>query len=140
MAADNLFELEIITPDRVFYNGKAQMLELNTVSGQIGIYKNHIPLTTVLEPGIAVITEKNGKKEAALHTGFVEILGDRITVLAEVAEWPDEIDLHRAEEARVRAERRLATNDSNMNLTRAELALHRALVRLELADHVGDKK
>lgn len=140
MAADNLFELEIITPDRVFYSGMAKMLELNTVEGEIGIYKNHIPLTTVIEPGIATITEEDGKREAAIHTGFMEILGDKVTIMAEIAEWPDEIDIRRAEEAKVRAERRLVTNDANMNLTRAEMALHKALVRIELADHAGDKK
>ena len=137
MAADNLFDLKIITPDRVFYSGKASFLELNTVEGEIGIYKNHIPMTTVLEPGIAKITEEGGnKKEAALHTGFMEILGDRITILAEIAEWPDEIDRYRAQEAKIRAERRLQNDKSNINITRAELALHKALVRIELADHV----
>ena len=129
MAADNLFDLKIITPDRVFYSGKASFLELNTVEGEIGIYKNHIPMTTVLEPGIATITEEGGnKKEAALHTGFMEILGDRITILAEIAEWPDEIDRNRAQEAKIRAERRLQNDKSNINITRAELALHKALV------------
>ena len=137
MAADNLFDLKIITPDRVFYSGKASFLELNTVEGEIGIYKNHIPMTSVLEPGIATITEEGGnKKEAALHTGFMEILGDRITILAEIAEWPDEIDRNRAQEAKIRAERRLQNDKSNINITRAELALHKALVRIELADHV----
>ena len=137
MAADNLFDLKIITPDRVFYSGKASFLELNTVEGGIGIYKNHIPMTTVLEPGIATITEEGGnKKEAALHTGFMEILGDRITILAEIAECPDEIDRNRAQEAKIRAERRLQNDKSNINITRAELALHKALVRIELADHV----
>ena len=137
MAADNLFDLKIITPARVFYSGKASFLELNTVEGEIGIYKNHIPMTTVLEPGIATITEEGGnKKEAALHTGFMEILGDRITILAEIAEWPDEIDRNRAQEAKIRAERRLQNDKSNINITRAELALHKALVRIELADHV----
>lgn len=137
MAADNLFDLKIITPDRVFYSGKASFLELNTVEGEIGIYKNHIPMTTVLEPGIATITEEGGnKKEAALHTGFMEILGDRITILAEIAEWPDEIDRNRAQEAKIRAERRLQNDKSNINITRAELALHKALVCIELADHV----
>ena len=140
MAADNLFDLKIITPDRVFYSGKASFLELNTVEGEIGIYKNHIPMTTVLEPGIATITEEGGnKKEAALHTGFMEILGDRITILAEIAEWPDEIDRNRAQEAKIRAERRLQNDKSNINITRAELALHKALVRIELADHVTKK-
>ena len=133
MAADNLFDLKIITPDRVFYSGKASFLELNTVEGGIGIYKNHIPMTTVLEPGIATITEEGGnKKEAALHTGFMEILGDRITILAEIAEWPDEIDFARAEEARSRAERRLASHEADLDAARAEAALKRAMVRLKL--------
>ena len=137
MAADNLFDLKIITTDRAFYSGKASFLELNTVEGEIGIYKNHIPMTTVLEPGIATITEEGGnKKEAALHTGFMETVGDRITILAEIAEWPDEIDRNRAQEAKIRAERRLQNDKSNINITRAELALHKALVRIELADHV----
>lgn len=138
MAADNLFDLKIITPDRVFYSGKASFLELNTVEGEIGIYKNHIPMTTVLEPGIATITEEGGnKKEAALHTGFMEILGDRITILAEIAEWPDEIDRNRAQEAKIRAERRLQNDKSNINITRAELAAaSRHWFVIELADHV----
>ena len=136
MAADNLFDLKIITPDRVFYSGKASFLELNTVEGEIGINKNHIPMPTDLEPGIATITEEGGKnKEAALHTGFMEILGDRITILAEIAEWPDEIDRNRAQEAKIRAELRLQNDKSNINITRAELALHKALARIELADH-----
>ena len=66
----------------------------------------------------------------------MEILGDRITILAEIAEWPDEIDRNRAQEAKIRAERRLQNHKTNINITRAELALHKALVRIELADHV----
>ena len=138
MAADNLFDLKIITPDRVFYSGKASFLELNTVEGGIGIYKNHIPMTTVLEPGIATITEEGGnKKEAALHTGFMEILGDRITILAEIAEWPDEIDVHRAEEAKLRAERRIGSGEKQVDMVRAELALKKALTRINLVSTLG---
>ena len=133
MAADNLFDLKIITPDRVFYSGKASFLELNTVEGGIGIYKNHIPMTTDLEPGIATITEEGGnKKEAALHTGFMEILGDRITILAEIAEWPDEIDEKRAEAAKERAEARIAAKAADTDMLRAEFALRKALVRIEV--------
>ena len=117
MAADNLFDLKIITPDRVFYSGKASFLELNTVEGEIGIYKNHIPMTTVLEPGIATITEEGGnKKEAALHTGFMEILGDRITILAEIAEWPDEIDVARAEAAKERARKQRSVQNAGCRM------------------------
>ncbi|MDY3918671.1 MAG: ATP synthase F1 subunit epsilon [Candidatus Limivivens sp.] len=139
MADDKFFDLKIITPDRIFYEGKASMLELNTSEGQIGIYKKHIPLTTIIEPGIAVITGADTRKEAALHAGFMEITQEKVTILAEVAEWPEEIDRNRAEEARIRAERRMQMKDPNINLARAEVALRKALIRLELADHVGGK-
>ena len=70
----------------------------------------------------------------------MEILPEKVTILAEEAEWPDEIDLNRAQEAKVRAERRIQTNDPNINLARAQIALRKALVRIELADHVSDQR
>jgi F-type H+-transporting ATPase subunit epsilon len=76
--------------------------------------------------------EVEGVKKAALYSGFVEILKDKVTVLAEVAEWPEEIDINRAMEAKIRAERRLKGNDNGMDEMRAELSLRRALTRLEL--------
>lgn len=100
MADDSrFFDLEIITPDRVFWSGKASMLEMNTTEGQVGIYKKHIPMTMILQPGIVKLHLENEIKEAAIHAGFVEILPDKISMMAEVAEWPDEIDLNRAKEA-----------------------------------------
>ena len=79
------------------------------------------------------IIEANGEtKEAALHSGFAEVLGDSITMLAESVEWPDEIDIRRAEEARVRAERRIKDDSQDMN--RAELALKRSVVRMQLGN------
>ena len=93
--ADNIFDIEIITPDRVFYKGETDFLEFNTQNGEIGVYKNHIPLTTVLAPGIVTIHNGDEEKIAAIHSGFAEILGDKVTFLAELAEWPDEIDIDR---------------------------------------------
>jgi len=132
MAEDMYFTLKIIAPDRIFYEGNVRFLELATTEGEIGIYKNHIPMTNILKPGVVTIHEENEVKKAALHAGFIEILQDSITILAEVVEWPHEIDTNRAEEARIRAERRLKSQDSNLNLARAEFALRRALTRLEL--------
>ena len=128
--ADNSFEVRIITPTRVFYEGTAEMIEFNTVEGEIGVYKNHIPLTTVIAPGIVVITEGDEKKKAAVHAGFAEILTDKVTILAEVAEWPDEIDVDRAMAARDRAEKRLAEKDAGLDVMRAEMALRKSLVRI----------
>lgn len=132
MADERLFRLKIIAPDRVFYEGEATMIELKTSEGEIGVYKNHIPLTTILAPGIVKITEPEGVKLAALYSGFVEILKESVTILAEVAEWPDEIDLNRAQEAKIRAERRLSNHESGVDEIRAEMALRRALTRIEL--------
>ncbi len=132
MADERLFRLKIITPDRVFYEGDASMVELKTSEGEIGVYANHIPLTTILVPGVLKITEPEGIKQAALYSGFVEILKDKVTVLAEIAEWPEEIDINRAMEAKIRAERRLSSNESGVDELRAEMSLRRALTRIEL--------
>ena len=133
--ANNLFQVEIITVDRVFYTGEASFLEFNTVSGEMGVYKNHIPLTTVLAPGMVTIHEADGNRIAAVHAGFAEILGDKVTLLAEVAEWPDEIDLNRAEAARDRAEERISVKAETTDLKRAEFALHKALTRINAAGY-----
>lgn len=126
------FQLQIITPDRIFYEGEASMVEFTSVDGEMGVYKHHIPLTTVLAPGVVTITEDNSKKEAAVHAGFVQILGEKVTFLAEVAEWPDEIDVTRAQEAKARAEERLRNHSAEVDVARAEMALRRALVRLDV--------
>ena len=133
MADDKYFDLEIITPDRIFWKGQASMLELNTSEGQVGIYKRHIPMTMILAPGIMTIHLEGENKEAAVHAGFIEILPDKISVMAEIAEWPEEIDENRAREAEQRAERRLQTHDPRIDTSRAEVALKKALVRLEAA-------
>ena len=130
--ANNLFQLEIVTPERVFYTGEAHMVEFTSQNGEVGIYKNHIPMTMVIAPGVLRIKEAQGDKLAALHAGFVEILPEKITILAEVAEWPEDIDLDRAEAAKQRAEERLQSHAEDMDVKRAEIALKRALVRLDL--------
>lgn len=129
--ADKTMEVRIIAPDRTFYEGTVSFIEFNTTEGIIGVYPKHIPMTVVIAPGVLKIVEDGGtEKEAALHSGFAEILGDKITILAECVEWPDEIDTNRAKEARVRAERRI--KDSTQDMDRAELALKRSVVRLTL--------
>ena len=130
MAEDRNFELEIITPDRVFYKGQASMVEFNTVEGEIGVYKDHIPYTVIIKPGVLTITSEEDKRKAALHSGFATIMQDKVTILAEVVEWGDEIDEERAKAARQRAEERLRANQANIDMARAEAALLRALARI----------
>lgn len=134
MAEEERFKLRIITPERVFYEGDVLMVELTTTEGEIGILKRHIPLTAVVAPGVLYIKESEEEyKAAALISGFVEVLPQEVTILAETAEWPAEIDLNRAEEARIRAERRLAEKSLETDLNRATLALKRAAARIEAA-------
>lgn len=129
--ADNTFLLKIITPERLFFEGEAEMVEFNTTEGQIGIYKNHVPTTVIISPGILTITLPDGEKEAALHAGFVEILQDQVTILAEAVEWPGEIDEERAKSAKERAERRLQAKEAGIDEDRAQIALMRALTRIQ---------
>ena len=132
MADNNLFRLRIITHDRVFYEGEASMVEFNTTEGEIGVYRKHVPTTVIISPGILTITEAEGTKEAALHAGFAEILQDEVVILAEVIEWPEEIDLDRAEAAKERAEERLRSKTPETDLLRAETALQRSLARIHV--------
>lgn len=129
----NTFRLQVISPARVFFDEDVSMVELRTSEGEIGVLPGHIPLTAVLQPGTLRIQQEGGQKEAALLDGFVEIRGDKVTVLAEACEWPDEIDINRANEAKVRAERRLKSGEGNVDMIRAELALKKALTRLDIA-------
>lgn len=134
MAENNLFTLKIITPDRVFYEDQVSMVEFNTTEGEIGVYKRHVPTTVIISPGILTITEAEGIREAALHAGFAEILQDEVIIMAEIIEWPHEIDLSRAEAARARAEERLSSKTPETDLLRAETALQRALARIHVID------
>ncbi|WP_310604405.1 ATP synthase F1 subunit epsilon [Anaerosporobacter sp.] len=135
MADTKTFNLQVVTPDRIFFQGEAEMIELKTTEGDIGVLKDHIPLTAIVAPGVLRIINGGEVKEAALLSGFIEILQDKVIVLAESCEWPDEIDINRANEAKIRAERRLkATDAGQINITRAEMALHRSLIRIELAE------
>ncbi|MCR4617820.1 MAG: ATP synthase F1 subunit epsilon [Lachnospiraceae bacterium] len=130
--AENKFNLRIITPERVFYEGEAQMVEFNTTEGEIGAYPGHIPLTVIIKPGILRIHEADGERIAALHSGFAEILPDKISILAEVIEWPDEIDEDRANAALERAKERLKNKYENLDVARAETALQRAMARINV--------
>ena len=132
MANERDFTLRIITPDRTFYEGDVQMVEFNTTEGAIGILKDHIPMTVLISPGVLTITREEETKVAALHAGFAEILGDRVTILAEIIEWPHEIDEHRAEEAKARAEERIQAGSDDLDLKRAEISLRRAITRIQV--------
>ena len=128
-----MFELKIIEPDGMFFEGQATFLEFTSVTGEMGVYANHIPLTTILAPGVVKIHNDGQVKKAAVMGGFIEIQKDRITVMAENAEWPEEIDVERAKAAKKRAEERLQKKDAGLDTVRAEAALKRAMARISAA-------
>ncbi|MBP3505868.1 MAG: ATP synthase F1 subunit epsilon [Lachnospiraceae bacterium] len=130
--ADKTIRLKIIAPERIFYEDDVAFVEFRTTEGDIGIYPGHIALTSIVAPGVIKIHTPSGDiREAALLDGFAEILADQVMILAEAVEWPEEIDVNRAREAQIRAERRIKNEDGDMD--RAELALKRAIVRQRLA-------
>ena len=85
----NNFELKIISPEELFYEGEGHFIEFTSVEGKMGVYKNHIPLTTILEPCTVKIYNGDETKKAVIGGGFIEILKERITILAESAEWKE---------------------------------------------------
>ena len=127
------FTLEIVTPDRKFFEGEVEMVIVRGTEGDIGILKNHTPLVTPLSIGKIRIKQNGEFREAAIAGGYVGITKDKTTVITDAAEWPEEIDVKRAEEAKKRAEQRLKSSKSEIDIVRARIALRKALNRIEVA-------
>jgi F-type H+-transporting ATPase subunit epsilon len=130
-------ELIVVTPQRQLLRETVVEVTLPGAEGQLGILPGHAPLITELGIGELSYRAKNASESRplAVISGFAEVLGDRVTVLAETAERPEEIDLQRAEEAKKRAEQRLAAaaSDPNVDWGRAAVALQRSLIRIQVA-------
>lgn len=131
----NKVKIRIVTPKREMYNGEADMVIFRTVNGDVGVMHGHIPLITVLGYGMLRIIDNNETvKTASMFGGFVEVDNEGVSILTDTSEWADEIDVQRAEEAKSRAEQRLGgTKIDDFDEKRAELALKRAIIRLETA-------
>ena len=122
---------QLVSPERVLYEGEADMVVCRTSDGEIAFLPGHVPLVGAL--GIAkvrILLPEKGEVAAAVHGGFVEMSHDTVTILSDVAELPDQIDVVRAETAKERAEREVATDAENEE---AQAALARAELRLEVA-------
>ncbi|WP_058300311.1 F0F1 ATP synthase subunit epsilon [Gorillibacterium timonense] len=129
------FRLEIVTPERKVFDHDVNMIVVEGVEGQLGILPNHIPLLTPLKISpVRIKTDGREEEVVALGGGFMEVRKDKVVILAETAELPTDIDLSRAEEAKRRAESRLLHQDE-YDAVRAELALKRAVNRINVASH-----
>jgi F-type H+-transporting ATPase subunit epsilon len=135
--ADKL-NLEIITPERRVFSEAVEEVVVPGLDGELGILPQHTPLISQLKTGL--LTYRQGSDRQSIHVsgGFVEVLPDRVSVLSDVAERPEEIDVERARRARERAEKRLsgqglAGDGDDIDFRRAELKLQRAMIRIQLA-------
>jgi F-type H+-transporting ATPase subunit epsilon len=128
-------ELIIVTPEQQFLRERVLEVVLPGAEGELGVLPGHAPLMTEL--GIGELTYRgagsNPSGVLAIIQGFAEVLGDRVTVLAETAERAAEIDLARAEAAKARAEQHLTSGDPNIDWDRAFIALQRAVIRIQVA-------
>ena len=126
--------LEVITPERKVLSQAVDEVVVPGMDGELGILPDHTPLISRLQTG--VLSFRTGTERQLLHVsgGVVEVLPGHVSVLSDVAERPEEIDLDRAQRARERAERRLATLGEDVDFRRAELKLQRAMIRIQLAN------
>src|SRR5689334_5563573 len=127
------FEFEIVTPEKMVVRDVAEEMQIPGKDGYLGILPGHAPLITELAVG--EITYRNGGNTHSLAVawGFAEVLPDKVTILAETAERPEEINVQRAQEAKHRAEKLLSSGSSDVDFPRAQDALQRAETRLEVA-------
>ena len=129
----NTFQLEIVTPVRLLVKDAAKEAQIPGLSGYLGILPGHAPLITELGVGVITYRASGVAHTLSVAWGFAEVLPDKVTILAEAAERPEEIDVGRAQKAKGRAEERLKSNDPQVDYTRAEDALQRAETRLNVA-------
>ncbi|WP_353893151.1 F0F1 ATP synthase subunit epsilon [Proteinivorax hydrogeniformans] len=128
------FLFELVTPEKKVYSGEVEMIIAKAIDGDIGILANHTPIVTPLDIDQLCIKQDGKKEYLAVGGGILEVSKDKVLVLAESAETPEEIDLQRAKEAKERAEKRLEDPDPDTNLTKAEIALKKAINRIEVAE------
>jgi F-type H+-transporting ATPase subunit epsilon len=127
------FQLEIVTPEKKVVDTPAEEAQIPGKNGYLGILPGHAPLITELAVGEITYRSQAKEERLAVAWGFAEVLPDKVTILAETAERPSEIDVERAREAKQRAEQRLASVDTEADVEQALDALHRAETRLDVA-------
>jgi len=129
----NTFQLEIVTPEKKVVDTAAEEVQIPGKNGYLGIMPGHAPLITELAVGEITYRENSTEQRLAVAWGFAEVLPNKVTILAETAERPSEIDVERARKAKERAEQRLTSGDTTVDVERALGALHRAEARLDVA-------
>lgn len=129
------YPLRVVSVERSLFEGEVEFIIANGADGELGVMARHAPLMTILKPGPLRIQETMGGPEQVLFVGggFLEVLPDRVTVLADVAEHADEISIEKAEDARRRAQEKLAGTLTTAEESEFQQALAMAEARLRLA-------
>ena len=127
------FQLEIVTPEKKVVETAAEEVQIPGKNGYLGVLPGHAPLITELSVGEITYRENSTEQRLAVAWGFAEVLPNKVTILAETAERPAEINVERARKAKERAEQRLTSGDTSVDVDRALDALHRAETRLDVA-------
>ena len=133
MALPTKITLEVVTPDRAIVNETVDEVELPGTEGYFGVLPGHTPLLASLQVGEMWYRIGQERFYLAISFGFVEVLPDRVTVLAQLAERAQDIDVGRAEAAKQRAEQRMASPQADMDFERARIAMMKSLIRLQVA-------
>ncbi len=131
MPEDKKFLLEVVTPQKVVYNERIESVILPAWSGYLGVKVNHTPFITGVQTGTVKVKKDGEEERIAVTKGFVLVQPNRTVLLVDTAERARDIDIQRAKEAYLRARRRLKSRSSAVNLTRAQVALDRAVNRLK---------
>ena len=136
MELSSALSLELVTPDRSIVHESVDEVQIPGSQGYLGVLPGHTPLLTTLQVGELSFRRGGERSFVSVAFGFAEILPDRVTVLAQIAERAETIDVDRAEAARRRARERLAGSTTNVDFERARVALLKSLVRLQVASKV----
>ncbi len=129
------FKLEIITPDRVFFDDNTENVIVRTTVGDKGILAHHEPYVAALNIGKIKVMIDGRYRVAAISGGVIKVGRDKTTILAQSCEWADEIDVERAKRAKEIAEERMAAKTSQRDFDIAEYKLKRALNRIDVANN-----
>ena len=130
---DRTILLRVVTPNRQVVREDVEEIQAPGREGYLGILPGHAPLISELQPGEMSYRQGRDVRKLAVSGGFLEVLPEQVTVLAETAERPEEIDVTRAQSAKDRAEKRIKSPDPEVDINRATVALERALIRLQVA-------
>ncbi len=133
---DKTLILDIVTPERSLLTEEIQSLVVPATEGYMGILPNHAPIISGLKPGVIRYRQDGKKNFLSLSGGFMEISHNKITILADAAEKPEEIDEKRALAAKQRAQQRLKERPAGVDVARAEMALMRAIARLRVKNYL----